>query len=102
MAAPIGNQNASKARMFADALRRALARDGGDLARGLDKIADRLVAAAVAGHQWAIADIADRLDGRPKQTIEGQIDHNVNVGSSDSLAPAISRALEVRTKPSVQ
>ena len=102
MGAPHGNQNARNSRLVADAIRRALAKSGGSLAAGLDKIADKLVGAAEAGQQWAISEIADRLDGRPKQTLDAHVEHTVNVGSSEELVPGLTRALELRTKPSVQ
>ena len=33
----------------------------------LRRIADKLVACAVAGEPWAVAEVANRLDGRPHQ-----------------------------------
>lgn len=66
MAAPKGNQYAAKAKDFESALRRAMVRNDG----ALNRIADQLVTQAVAGEQWAIQMIADRLDGKPKQQTE--------------------------------
>lgn len=67
--APAGNQNAKKAKIFEEAVKRALARSSGEsVDAGLDKVADRLVIAANAGEQWAIKEIADRLDGRAVQS----------------------------------
>ena len=64
MAAPSGNQNAAKGKQFYDALRRAMASD--DFAR-VRKAADRLLDKAAEGEPWAIAELANRLDGKPAQ-----------------------------------
>lgn len=71
MAAPKGNKNAAKGKQFQDALRRALNADGRE---GLKNIATKLVDAAEAGEGWAIKEVADRLDGRPRQVIAGDSD----------------------------
>lgn len=65
-----GNKNAANAKAFYDGLRRALARDGKTVEGGLNKVCDQLVKAANDGQQWAIKEIADRLDGRPAQSLE--------------------------------
>lgn len=67
MAAPAGNQNAAKAKLFEGALRRALNSNNRDR---LYDIAEKLVQAAEAGESWAIQHVADRLDGKPKQAVE--------------------------------
>lgn len=67
MAAPVGNQNAAKAKLFEGALRRALNANSRDR---LYDIAEKLVQAAEAGESWAIQHVADRLDGKPKQQTE--------------------------------
>ena len=67
MGAPVGNQNAKKAKEFEAGLRRALARD--DWKRfndGCDKIAE----AFADGQAWAAQFVADRLDGKPHQSTE--------------------------------
>jgi hypothetical protein len=61
-----GNQNASKGKEFHAALRRAMASD--DFAR-LRKAADRLLDKAAEGEPWAIAELANRLDGKPAQQV---------------------------------
>lgn len=67
-----GNQNAKKAKIWADAVKRAIARKAnGDLSSGLDKLADKLVEAADAGEQWAVLELGNRLDGKPAQAIIG-------------------------------
>jgi hypothetical protein len=72
MAAPLGNQNATKAKEFRQALKRALARKSGStMSAALEEIATKLAEAAYAGEQWAIREVADRLDGKPAQAIIG-------------------------------
>ena len=68
--APKGNQNAKgrKQKLFDDALRRAIAQDDKDRLR---RAAESLLEQAAAGEQWAIREIADRLDGKPKQAVVG-------------------------------
>lgn len=88
MGAPIGNQNASK--QWRKSLEKALARLGGsDIDSGLAMIADRVVSAAVAGDKDAWKDIADRLDGRPAQsvTLAGDEDNPVRTISRIELVP---------------
>lgn len=74
--APAGNTNARRGREFRDSLRRALKANGADRLR---TIAENLVAAAEQGEQWAIKEIADRIDGKPQQAI----DHRGAVGTFD-------------------
>ena len=80
MAAPLGNQNAKKAKRWQKALERALARVSNEsVDAGLDGVADKLVAAAVAGDQWAIRELGDRIDGKPAQTIAGDPDNPLEI-----------------------
>lgn len=73
MAAPAGNKNAAKSRMFEQALIRAIKQR--DLAEGegetLRKVAERLLDAAIAGELNAIKETRDTLDGKPAQAITG-------------------------------
>lgn len=67
MAAPIGNQNAAKSRRFEQALERAIAQDDG---KRLRKAAEQLLDLAAAGEAWAVKELRDTLDGKPKQQTE--------------------------------
>lgn len=73
MAAPKGNQNARKGRLFEQALIREIKQR--DLSAGegetLRKIASALVEKATSGDLMAARDIRDTLDGKPAQTIQG-------------------------------
>jgi hypothetical protein len=66
MAAPIGNTNAVKGKMFYDKLRKCLVQKP----ERLDKIVDQLVTQAELGEAWAVKEIIDRLDGKAVQTLE--------------------------------
>lgn len=61
MAAPLGNKNAQKGKVFFDALRKAMAEDDHLRVR---KAANKLLDLAAQGEQWAIKELADRLDGK--------------------------------------
>jgi hypothetical protein len=75
MGAPVGNQNAKKAKRWQKAIERALARaSNSDIDSGLDRAADALVAASSAGEQWAIKELGDRIDGKAVQPIAGDDD----------------------------
>jgi len=64
-----GNQSGRPAeKAFADAVRIAVtAEDPVTKKRKLRMIAERLVDKALEGEAWAIAQVADRLDGKPAQ-----------------------------------
>jgi hypothetical protein len=89
--APLGNQNAAKAKQWSAAIERALERRGEPsinpdqpVARtprmkALDELADKFVTAAMAGPSYekgdpwlgVVKEFGDRMDGRPSQPIEG-------------------------------
>ena len=80
--APIGNRNAAKGREFYDMLRRVMAQDDW---RRLRAAAEKLADAAAAGEPWAISEVANRLDGKPKVQTE------VTVDGSTLLLQTLSR-----------
>jgi hypothetical protein len=66
-----GNQNAKKAKRWEHAIKRALARSvNSNIDAGLDALADKVVSMAMAGDQWAIGEIGNRIDGKPRQQVE--------------------------------
>jgi hypothetical protein len=81
MAAPVGNQFARKAKIWEQALKRALARYSGETVdAGLDRLADRMVKAAMETDDHSAAaliaeKIGDRMDGKPAQAIVGDDDY---------------------------
>ncbi len=76
--APLGNQNAVKAKRWQDAINRALAeRSKAKGIEALDELAEKLLANAEAGDMTALKELGDRLDGRPAQslTLAGDADN---------------------------
>jgi hypothetical protein len=87
--APMGNQNARKAKIWQQAIKRALARMADSTVdAGLDRLADKLVSAAVEGDQWAITEIGNRIDGRPAQAV---------TVSGDEDNPLVLKEIVIRT-----
>jgi hypothetical protein len=72
MAAPIGNQNAAKAKQWSAAIERALeARGAGDRLAALNALAAKLLDKCEEGDMTALKELGDRLDGKPAQAITG-------------------------------
>jgi hypothetical protein len=68
MAAPIGNTNAIKGKMFYDKLRKVLVQEP----HRLESIVNQLITQAETGEAWAVKEVIDRLDGKAVQTTEMQ------------------------------
>lgn len=62
-----GNKEGRKKGVWQSALDRAIAQDDGECLR---KAADKMIKLAAAGEQWAIKELADRLDGKAAQRVE--------------------------------
>ena len=77
MAAPKGNNNATKNKPWGDALSRALARQAEGKDNALNLIADQVVKAALNGEKWAIEEVGNRMDGKPAQAIVGEPDQPI-------------------------
>lgn len=84
--APLGNQNGAKGRRWQDALNKALARFTSveppvAVGEALDKIACLVVEKALNGDRDAIAEIGNRLDGKPAQgvTLSGDSENPLEV-----------------------
>lgn len=77
---PLGSKNASKNRPWAEALRKHAIQRG-----TLDKVAQKVCLLAEQGDMDAIKEIGDRLDGKPKASMEhtgadgGPIKHLIDV-----------------------
>lgn len=89
--APIGNKNAAKAKRWEGALARALARaaEGQGVEAGLDRVADQVVAAALAGEKEAWQEIGNRFDGKPAQsvTVGGDDENPLKIVGRIELVP---------------
>ena len=90
MGAPVGNLNAAKGKRWYEALDRAIKQDDGVRLRAA---AEKLLDLAATGEQWAVKELGDRLDGKPKQQIEasgpegGPIESNLTVSFVDAEQP---------------
>ena len=62
-------------KLWSDAVRMAALRNGkdddGKIRRRLSILADNLLKQAIAGDIQAIREVGDRIDGKPRQAIEG-------------------------------
>lgn len=95
MGAPVGNDNSAKGKEWTLAIKRALARRGeGDYRVGLDSLAEKLLKAADADDHSAlkaIEAVADRIEGKPTQSIEAEADVRMEIawhdGGSESPDP---------------
>lgn len=76
MGAPIGNQNAVRAKRWTQAIERALDRRSrvGQI-QALDELADKLLDAGYAGEQWALKELGDRIEGKPTQVVAGDAEN---------------------------
>lgn len=63
-----GNTNAAKGKVWNDALRKAITQDNHKRVR---EAIEQLLNLAAAGEQWAIKELADRLDGKAAQPVTG-------------------------------
>lgn len=68
MGAPVGNKNATKNKLWADTLNRALLAEDG---KKLRELAEKLIDRALEGDVTALKEIGDRVDGKPAQAIIG-------------------------------
>lgn len=80
MSAPLGNNNAGRAKKWRAAIERALIRKGGGKSeydgiepspemKALDELADKFVAAADTSDLGFMKELGDRLDGKPAQQV---------------------------------
>jgi hypothetical protein len=72
MAAPLGNKNAAKAKVWTAAIERALERRGSERGKAIDEIADKLLSLCMDGDLGALKQLGDRLEGKPAQAISMQ------------------------------
>ena len=86
MAFEPGHKHGAKSRLFDGALRRAIAQDDGQRLR---QAAEKLLDEAAEGKQWAVALLADRLDGKADQTVT--VNRNVESMSLVELAAEVAQ-----------
>ncbi len=93
MAAPKGNQNALKAKIWSAAIMRALERrNQPNGIEEIDRMADRFLDLVASGEQWAMIEFGNRLEGKPPQAL---------VHSGDDGAPVRVDANVRLVKPGV-
>ena len=85
-----------KDKQFADTLRLVANRNDPDGKKKLLKIAEKLVECAIAGDSWAVAQVADRLDGRPAQESTVNVNNRTLKELSDEEIAA--RIAELRAR----
>ena len=101
--APKGNTNGKRYRIFQDAMRRALARSEGSVAKGLARVCDHIVKDAIAGDRAAAEFIAERGEGKAVQTIDATFTHDVvSLENATGLAATLSGSLDKRTEPDAE
>lgn len=82
MGAPLGNQNAAKAKLWSAAIDRAVGRlgsgkeldpndDRSDYVKGIDTLADEFVKSRTNSGFQFFKELGDRTDGKPPQAIIG-------------------------------
>lgn len=70
---PLGNQNAAKSKPFLAMLNKILTDETlnkPEQQRRLWKAGNKLLDLAAKGEEWAVKELANRLDGKPKQQVE--------------------------------
>ena len=73
--APKGNQNATKTKVWTEAINRALAkRSRVDAKEALDALAEKLLAQCDGGNMTALQELGNRLEGKPAQVVIGDPD----------------------------
>ena len=70
-----GNNNAGKGKLFTDALVKFAKQNPDKRDRVIAKIYDM----ALDGNMMAIKEIIDRVEGKPKQSIEAEVDQSITV-----------------------
>lgn len=74
MGAPFGNQNAVKAKRWAQAIDRALEKRSRSAGiEALDALAEKLLVLAEQGDLAALKELGDRMDGKAAQTIDATV-----------------------------
>lgn len=86
MGAPLNNTNNRKNQYWSDALRKHVTQNPKDLAEAAQALFDK----AKDGDVFAMKEIGDRLEGKPKQQVE--MSGELNVGFHELLVKARERS----------
>lgn len=75
MAAPVGNNNFGKARVWTQAINNVLERKHPDgRMAALEQLAEKLIEGVEAGDLAAIREFGDRMEGKPGQSVDIKAD----------------------------
>lgn len=85
-----GNTLGAKGKLFEQALKRAITQDDG---KRLRAAAESLLTKASEGEAWALNMLADRLDGKPGQSVEVVRKQSLEDMSLDELRARVSEIL---------
>lgn len=77
-------------KVFDAALRRAIAQGGAEQVR---QAAESLLYSAASGVPWALQMLADRLDGKPQQSVEVKQTKSIDELSLDELRSRVAELL---------
>lgn len=69
MAAPVGNKNAAKAKVWSAAIERALERRANERMPAINELADKLIDMALSGDLGALKEFGDRIEGKAAQAV---------------------------------
>lgn len=87
--APVGNTNATKGkRLFNSALKRILTQSP----ERIERIAEKLIADAEGGEQWAVKELLDRVDGKSVQPVVGGDDDENPISVKEIIIRAVDAA----------
>ncbi|OGC95810.1 MAG: hypothetical protein A2W25_15150 [candidate division Zixibacteria bacterium RBG_16_53_22] len=104
--APLGNTNGTKTKLFLKTLHKIITDDEYNLPekkRRLFLAGQQLVNQAARGEEWAIKELANRLDGKAKQQVELSGEDGAPLNFFDpanlrNLSPEETQALKVLLK----
>lgn len=82
--APLGNRNGAKAKVWTEAINRALERriPRSDQVKAIDEIADKFVDLLMQGDLQAFKEFGDRMEGKPAQSIEANVTGGMKIVAS--------------------
>lgn len=84
MAAPIGNKFGTKARIWTQAIERALSkRSKADQMEAIDALAEKLLSLCDAGDLQALKEFGDRVEGKPVATVDARADVKMEISWDD-------------------
>lgn len=91
MAAPIGNHNAGKNKIWSLAIQKALRkRSKSEQLEELEELAEVLILKCREGDLQALKELGDRIEGKPMQSVEMNVNRTTSDLADSELAAIIS------------